>query len=134
MISDESHPLMIEALRQLKFRVQLRVGLPCTPSNVDSMHRTVRDHRAQWRMKGVDFPELVPLVIYRVGIIDWVRADLDSRSIVVKIVNFVRAHTDVTMPEVVEAFRRAYPSLHPDDIRISSLPFHPQGGSRQAPI
>jgi hypothetical protein len=87
-----------------------------TTGFLDKLYGIVRDHRAECRRKGIDFPAMVALVVPRLGIVDFKRADLDIASVRQSIVNFVRMNPEATMLEVVEAFRRAYPDLKPGDI------------------
>lgn len=119
MISDESHPEMIKAYRELLHRLGIVLGNgtnELTKPFLDRMFGIVLDHRSQCRVRGIDFPVLVALVVPRLGIIEFKRADLDIASLRVNIVNFVRQHPRATMDEVVGAFRSAYPDLKPDDI------------------
>lgn len=119
MIDDEAHPQMRLAHQDILRRLGAIMGEgrhQLTKPFLDSMYDAVRQHRAEWRTKGVDFPVLVALVIPRLGIIEWVRADLDISSIKIKIVNFVRFNPRASMEEVVAAFRAAYPDLKPDDV------------------
>lgn len=119
MIDDETHPDMRQAQSQLMQRLGAIMGdgtHVLTKPFLDSMYDAVRQHRAEWRVKGVDFPVLVALVIPRLGIVQWMRADLDISSIKTQIVNFVRFNPRATMDEVVWAFRAAYPDLKPGDV------------------
>jgi hypothetical protein len=114
----QEHPLMQEALRQLQFRLSVYRGLDFDQSTVNSMLETVKNHRQQWRLKGVYFPELVAIVVPRLGIFDLKRADLDAKSVAVSLVNFIRDTPQVSVKEAIAAFRHAYGKLiHVDDMR-----------------
>lgn len=118
-ISDENHPEMIRAHQELLQQLGHTLGRGNKELDkhlVNKMFDIVKRHREKWRLRGVDFPVLVALVVPGHGIVEWVRADADISSIRVKIVNFVRQHPDVSMDKVVIAFRVAYPWLKPDDI------------------
>lgn len=119
MIEDEDHPQMVRAHQELMSR--LGYVLEKGDKKLDKylmkdMYDVVKQHREQCRTRGIDFPALVALVVPRFGIVEWKRADLDLASIKVSIVNFVRFHPQVPMAEVVQTFRRAWPSLKPDDV------------------
>lgn len=119
MIDDDSHPQMHAAHQDLLRKISFVIGTVARPldrSLLDKLFATVKDHRIHWRMKGVDFPAMVALVVPRLGIVDFKRADLDLPSIRVSIVNFVRMNPEATMEEIVTAFRHAYPDLKPDDV------------------
>lgn len=116
MISDETHPEMTRALKQLMFRLSHYPKRQLTGSVLEELKDLIERHRQQCRLKGIDFPKLVVLCIPRLGTLDYKRADVDLASIRVMIVNFVRENPEATMPEVVAAFLAAYPDLHPDDL------------------
>jgi hypothetical protein len=121
MIDDENHPAMVVAQQELMRRIGLVMGdgrHPLTKPFLDKLYDTVREHRRECSGRGLRFPALVALVVPRLGIVEFKRADLDLPSIRVSIVNFVRQWQPrgVTMAEVVTAFRMAYPDLKPDDV------------------
>jgi len=118
VIDDDNHPEMARAQHDLMGKLA-RVFVPGSRldrSKLDAMMECVRDHRAEWRNRGVDFPVLVAVVIPRLGVVDFKRADADVASIRQSIVNFVRFTPEAEMTEVVAAFRAAYPDLRPDDV------------------
>jgi hypothetical protein len=116
LITDEHHPEMQQALQELITRLEFYLGHDVSRGLFDSYFRIVKEHRARWRTKGVDFPALVVIVVPRLGVIELKRADLSKESILVSVLNFVREYPQAQMEEVVAAFRAAYPTLHPDDI------------------
>jgi hypothetical protein len=119
MVDDENDPSMIQAHREIMHRLGKILGdghKRLTKSLLDSMFDAVKQHRDEWRTKGVSFPVLVALVVPRLGIVEFARADLDIASIRIKIINFVRFHPRASMDEVVMAFRGAYPDLRPGDV------------------
>jgi hypothetical protein len=119
MIYDPNDPRMVSAHREILRRLGSILGdgqQQLTKPFLDRMFDAVKQHRAECRTKGIDFPVLVALVVPRLGIVEFVRADLDITSIRTKIVNFVRFNPRVSMDEVVLAFRTAYPDLRPDDV------------------
>ena len=119
MIQDEGHPEMRRAQQELLQQLGRLIfpgGRRLEKHLLGQMFAVVRDHRQKWRLRGVDFPVMVALVVEQWGIVEWVRADLDIASIRVKVVNFVRDHPQVSMRQVMEAFRSAYPDLKPDEI------------------
>ncbi len=119
MVQDDDHPQMIAAHHELLRRLGVVLGNgrnPLTKPFLDRLFDVVKDHREKCRMNNIDFPVLVALVIPRLGIVEFARADLDISSLKIKIVNFVRQYPRATMQEVVQAFRMAYPDLKPDDV------------------
>lgn len=122
MIDDEDHPEMIRAHHDLLGRlgkVLDRGQHQLTKPFLERLFEVVKTHKADWRTKGVDFPAQVALVVPRLGIVEFARADLELSSIRVKIVNFVQFNPAATMREVVDAFRTAYPHVKPDDVLMS---------------
>ena len=119
MITDENAPEMVVAHQELLRRLGSVLGSGygrVDKSLMQKMFDIVKTHKEQSRTKGIDFPALVAVVVPRLGIVEWSRADLDISSIRIKIVNFVRDHPTVSMVEMVAAFRAAWPSIKPDDI------------------
>jgi hypothetical protein len=119
MIEDENHPAFVAAHQELMRRIGIALGpfgKRMDRSFIDKLFSVIKDHRAEYRLKGVDFPVLVVVMVPRLGVVHFCRADLDIASIRVQIVNFVQMNPGVTMPEVVAAFRAAFPDLKPDDV------------------
>lgn len=119
MIIDENNPRMIKAHRALLQRLGTVLGdgtNELTKLFLDHLFEVVKNHRTECRQKGIDFPVMVALVVPRLGVVEFVRADLDIESLRVKIINFVRMHPDASMLEVAQAFSGAYPGLKPDDV------------------
>ena len=118
MITDESNSDMVLAHQELLRRLGyvLKDGRRKLDKYLmGEMFQVVKTHREQCRDRHLDFPHLVAIVIPRLGIVEWSRADLDATSIRTKIVNFVRDHPTAQMLEVVSAFKAAWPSVHSDD-------------------
>jgi hypothetical protein len=119
MIDDPNDPRMASAHREILRRLGTILGdgrQPLTKPFLDRMFDAVKQHRAECRTKSIDFPVLVALVVPRLGIVEFVRADLDISSIRIKIINFVRFNPRATMEEIMMAFRTAYPDLRPGDV------------------
>jgi len=121
MITEEDHPAMINAQQELLRRLGIALGdgtKELTKPFLDSLFTIVKDHRSAFRAKGVDFPVMVALVVPRLGIVEFKRADLDLASVKQQIVNFVRQYQPrgIRMDEVVWAFKSAYPDLRSDDV------------------
>lgn len=117
MITDEQHPEMLKALKSFAQRVHYAVeGEKVTKPLIDKLTTVIREHRSEWRARGVDFPQMVILCIPRLGTLDFARADLDLPSIKTKIVNLVRSTPGASMEEIVNAFKAAYPDLKPGDV------------------
>jgi hypothetical protein len=74
--------------------------------------------RQRWRTAGYDFPRLVVVCVGRLGTnnLELWREDLDLKNLRVKVVNYVRAHPNLTPMEVSTALRAAYPRLRPGDL------------------
>jgi hypothetical protein len=112
---------MIKAHKVLLQRLGFKLGdgtNELTSGFLHDLFEVIKDHRTQCRQKGIDFPVLVAVVVPRLGIVEFKRADLDIASIRIQIVNFVREHgpKGITMEEIVTAFRMAYPDLRPGDV------------------
>lgn len=128
MIEDLDHPEMKEAHRQLMVRLNVFTGMPLTVRSLEQMKEAVKDHRTRWRLKGVDFPQLIPICIMERGIVHWSRADLDVKSIQQTVLNFVHEYHEygLTMADLVKAFHAAFPNYHVDLVRQQFMDFKPK--------
>ena len=124
MIQDENHPRMITAQQELLRRLGTVLGNgqhPLTKPFIDQLYDVVKDHRSECRAKGVDFPVMVAFLIPRLGVVDFVRADLDMPSIKLKLVNFIRQYRPpASMEEIVAGFRACFPDVKLDDLLSSA--------------
>ncbi len=112
MITDEQHPEMVRAYYELKGRLAAVTAL--RPPSRDLFRDLIEcrdDHRRRWRTKGVDFPALVLIVVPRLRVIEYWRADLDFASIRVKTLNLVMSYPSITPSELSSALRAAYPDF-----------------------
>lgn len=120
MITDENHPRMVRAQHELLRRLGTVLGdgtKPLTPSLLAELEYVIEHHRSECRReKDLDFPKLVALIVPRVGLVEFKRADADIASVRQIIVNMVRNNPHITMDEVVAAVVRAWPDLKPDEI------------------
>lgn len=115
MITDDSHPRMIRAHKALLQRVGRVIGDGSKPFTTGLLHElfdVIKHHRAECRREyDLDFPALVVAAVPRLGILHFMRADLDIVSIKQQIVNVTRLYPEVTVEEVVSAFRMAFPDI-----------------------
>ena len=120
MIDDENHPQMVKAHHEIVERLgrilNTNRGKPLSRPIIENMFDAIKQHRDEWRARGVDFPVLVAIPLPRLGVVEFARADLDIASIRTKIVNVARFNPSVTKEELAVAFMTAYPDLKPGDI------------------
>jgi hypothetical protein len=119
MITDEEHPEFLKAWKEVLRRLGECLGdgtRECNQYLLREMFDITKRHREECKLRGIDFPVLVALVVPRLGIVEFKRADLDAASIRISIINFVRFHPEASMREIVNAFKSAYSDLKPDDI------------------
>jgi hypothetical protein len=79
-IQDEDHPAMIRAQQELLRRLGTVLGdgtHELSRPFLEKLYDVVKEHRREYRGMGVDFPTLVALVVPRLGIVEFKRADLD---------------------------------------------------------
>jgi hypothetical protein len=115
MITDDSHPRMIRAHKALLSRVGELLGdgtKELTTGLLHDLFEIIRHHRAECRREhDLDFPALVVAAIPRLGILHFMRADLDIASIKQQIINVTRLYPQVQVEELVSAFRMAFPDI-----------------------
>ncbi len=111
MIDDLEDPRMKQAENGLTAVLAAFQWRPLSSNTMTALIEAVRDHRKRWRQRGVDFPHLVPLVNRRRGTIDLVRADLERKDIITTIRNFIIKNPDLSVIEVTQAIKFAWPDL-----------------------
>lgn len=120
MIKDDNHPRMIRAQKALLSRVGKVLGdgtKQLTTGLLHDIFEVIKYHRAECRREhDLDFPALVVAAVPRLGMLHFMRADLDIVSIRQQIVNIARMNPQITKEELVEAIRMAYPDLKPGDV------------------
>lgn len=112
MIDDENHPRMQQALKGLELLLARFQLSRLDARMLDQIMDMVKDHRQRWRIRGVNFPVLVPLVNPRRKTIQLVRADLDKVGIRTQVRNFIIANPDLSVPEITMVAKAAWPDLH----------------------
>lgn len=115
MIDDENHPEMQRAKNDLLVALATFRGCQVDNQTMVDLNNTIAEHRARWRIKGVDFPVLAALIVPRLHIISLVRADLDQKAIESRIVQFVKENPQVTARDVAQAVKWAFPDYRPQE-------------------
>lgn len=119
MIDDPDDPHMVEAQGWLFERINalvLRHRGELDNAFMLALRQLSYDHRARCKDRGLDFPVLVPLVLPRFGKVSLVRADLELPGIRAAIVKLVADNPGVTIGEVAQAIRSAFPGVRSLDL------------------
>lgn len=85
------------------------LGQDMNDATVQRIEEIIVDHRTRLRTQGLDFPELVPIVLPRNGTVDVVVRDMDIRGIEVTIVNLTRKYPSVSREDLAFGIGRAFP-------------------------
>lgn len=114
MITDDEHPLMLKAAQDLAFILSR-----CLMDRIVSegvmvfINNVTVEHRKRWRSRNVDFPVMSALVIPRLGHIDLVRADIDSKHLPTVAANLAVKCPLATAGELRQAMAWAFPDFRP---------------------
>ncbi len=101
---------VVEAGAHLLRLMHRFMGKPMNQSTVDVVCEMITVHRTFWkRSRGVDFPEVVPVVLPRARFIQLVRRDLDRDGVARIIVALGREVPGVTMEDIAAGIARAFP-------------------------
>lgn len=114
MIDDENHPHMIAAQGDLTDRIaQLTARHEGVLSQrfLDEIEMLIADHRAFWRKRGIDFPRMKMLVLYRLGIMALIREDIEPQGLRNAVIKLARDNPTTTAEELAGAVREAFPHL-----------------------
>lgn len=76
---------------------------------VKDIDALLKDHRGTWRMRGVDVPVMVAVILPQVGAIEVLRADLHPFAIQRAVIGLVQKYPTVTKEELAKAVFRVYP-------------------------
>lgn len=106
---DDVDPRMERVVQTLGAKLETFVGKFIDDRVVDKIDRVVKDHRATWRLRGVDVPEMVAVVFPHYGFVEVLRRDLEPDGIQSAVVGFVRKFPDMTKEELATAMLRAFP-------------------------
>ena len=85
------------------------MGKDLTTTTVHSLTEAVKDYGIKMRQSGIDFPEVVLVILPAWGHIGIHRADSDESRIQTIIKNMIHKFPQATPREIAEAIRRAWP-------------------------
>lgn len=118
MIDDENHPEFIRAGDDLSDRLRgwaSRGRDAAQAATYRELGQLIYDWRVRWRQRGVDAPQMVPLVMHRhdaPGVtVDLVRADLEPAAVRRWVLEATRSRPGVTAVDLANAVRNAFPHL-----------------------
>lgn len=95
--------------QRLSLKVTRFLGQPMNGRTLARIDEILDDHRQRCRMQGLDFPEVVAVVMPTVGNIDVVPRDLDLKGIETLILNLVRKYPSVSRDDLAFGINRAFP-------------------------
>jgi hypothetical protein len=97
----------------------VRTGRKINQHTIDHIEGLVRDFRTHERLKGLDFPKCVVIVLPTVNAVQIWRADLDGQSVQVSTTNLIRMYwgryksPEEMVKEVSATILAAYPQYRP---------------------
>lgn len=108
-IDEEQDPRMVAAQEELLWRFQNFFGqefyrLPSSKANA-----IIHDHYVHWKLKGVDFPKMVALILPSIGKIELFRKDLEINGVANAIVAVIKREPKVDRAELANEVRRCWP-------------------------
>lgn len=106
---DDVDPRMERVVQTLGAKLETFRGAFITPQTIDAVNRLVKDHRATWRLRGVDVPKMVAVVLPTTGAVEILRQDLDVAGIQAAVVGLVKKYPSAGCEEIAAAFLRAFP-------------------------
>ncbi len=99
------------ACNQLAARLEQFRNKALNKELIDDIQRVVKQHRAESKLRdGLDFPELTPMIVPRLGTLHLVRRDLRVRDVAVVLQNITAMYPTVTSAELAQAVRWAFPA------------------------
>lgn len=95
--------------KRLTARIVLFLGRDMTGRNIEKIEEVIKEHRRGCRMRGLNFPELVAIVMPTSGNLEIIPREQDRAGIETLIVNLARKWPSVTADELGFAINRAFP-------------------------
>lgn len=123
MINDENHPKMVLATEQLFARIKHFTGRRFANGELHDLQKIVKDHRVACKLNGVNYPELVPMILHKQGGIDLVRKDLEPAGVRAALYNLIQKYPNAEPDELAHAVRTAFPHYRPsmfEDLGVAS--------------
>lgn len=111
------------AQQQLTNRLTSMIGVELDDRAADKVDEAIKDHRQRWRLRGINFPPLVAIILPKIGQIDVVFREMDVKGIETVIVNLTRKYPHVTREDIAFGIGRAFPDYLKKvmgDARVSS--------------
>jgi len=106
---DDVDPRMERVVQTLGAKLECFKGVFLSDQVVDRIDRLLKEHRATWRLRGVDVPEMVAVVFPHYGFVEVLRKDLEIEGVQSAVVGFVQKFPDMTKEELTAAMFRAFP-------------------------
>ena len=109
------------AASQLWHRVRAcgaRHGNLITQNLVDDITDLLKAHRRECKMRGIDFPEMVCLVVPEVGAIEIIRRDSTREALQIHVVNLTVKYPAIRPEHIAAALQRAFPDFRPGAIDV----------------
>jgi hypothetical protein len=94
---------------RLAAKINQFLGRPMNGRTLQVVDEILVDHRTRCRLRGLDFPEVVAVIMPTAGNIDVVRRDLDRSGIEILIVNLARKYPSVSRDDLAFGINRAFP-------------------------
>lgn len=110
MIDIEHHELQRVVQEDLGQRLTVIVTrLGYTPASVQAQQQAIDDIRAKCRKDGIYYPPMVPVLLHKAKAIEWLRRDLDYKSVRIHVKNFITKYPEETPHSLAQAIARAFP-------------------------
>lgn len=94
---------------RLALKIERFLGQPMNGRMLEKIDGILADHRQRCRMRGLDFPDVVAVVMPTAGNIDVVSRELDQKGIETLIVNLARKYPTVSRDDLAFGINRAFP-------------------------
>ncbi len=131
-------PEIKRATEQLFARIKSHMGQAMSPGKRKDIMRTIKEHRADCRLRGIRFPEMTCIFLPQQGFIDVVRADLEHKDLQTVIVNLTVKCPEVSAEELARGVCEAFPWYARNTLRFkerrTSPPVNGGGASNEEQV
>lgn len=106
---EDVDPRLEEVVRTLGAKLETYKSCFLSDRVVRDIDHLLKDHRNTWRLRGVNVPKMVAVILTQVGAVEVFREDLDPNGIRSAVIGVVKKYPNVQKEELAKAFFRVFP-------------------------
>lgn len=106
---EDVDPRMEQVVQTLGAKLEGYRGVFLSDRIIRQIDEMLKDHRNTWKMRGVDCPKMVAVVLAKCGVVEILREDLEFKALQSAVVGIVKKYPGVEKEELARAMFRVFP-------------------------